>query len=107
MIQTIDDAYFKEYIASTSTPIIIDFWAEWCSPCKQIAPILEELDSEYKESIQIAKIDIDHNNGTTVQYDVRSIPTLLFFKNGENLGRTVGAISKQLIIDKLEHLQLL
>ena len=107
MIQTIDDAYFKEYIASTSTPIIIDFWAEWCSPCKQIAPILEELDSEYKESIQISKIDIDHNNGTTVQYDVRSIPTLLFFKNGENLGRTVGAISKQLIIDKLEHLQLL
>ena len=104
---TLTDSNFKEFVDTSKLPVIIDFWAEWCSPCKQIAPILEELDTEYKESIQIAKIDIDHNNETPVQYDVRSIPTLLFFKNGENLGRTVGAVSKQLIIDKLEHLQLL
>jgi thioredoxin 1 len=107
MIQTIDDAYFEEYISSTSTPIIIDFWAEWCGPCKMIAPVLEELDKDYGESIQIAKLNIDFNPRTPVQYDVRSIPTLIFFKGGADLGRAVGAVSKKLILDKLEHLQLL
>ena len=107
MIQTIDDAHFGAFIKSNSQLIIVDFWAEWCGPCKQIAPILEEMDSEYKESILIAKLNVDHNNLTPVQYEVRSIPTLLFFRDGELLGRTVGAVSKQLIIDKLEHFQVL
>tara|TARA_R110000787_G_scaffold86868_1_gene185108 strand:+ start:227 stop:550 length:324 start_codon:yes stop_codon:yes gene_type:complete len=107
MIQTIDDANFGAFIKSNSQLIIVDFWAEWCGPCKQIAPILEEMDSEYKESILITKLNVDHNNSTPVQYEVRSIPTLLFFRDGELLGRTVGAVSKQLIIDKLEHFKVL
>ena len=107
MIQTIDDAHFKSFIESTSQTIIVDFWAEWCGPCKQIAPVLADLDSEYKDSMTIAKINIDHNNQTPVQYEVRSIPTLLFFRDGQLLGRTVGAVTKQLIIDKLDNLKLI
>jgi|TARA_R100000479_G_scaffold125735_1_gene65267 thioredoxin 1 len=107
MIDTIDDAYFKDYISSTATPIIVDFWAEWCTPCKLIAPILDELDKNYKDSLKIAKIDIDFNSLTPVQYEIRSIPTLLFFKDGVNVGRTVGNVNKKLILDKLEHLKLL
>ena len=107
MIQTIDDAYFTGYISSTSTPIIIDFWAEWCGPCKIIAPVLEELAKDYGESLQIAKLNIDFNPLTPVQYDVRSIPTILFFKGGVNFGRSVGSVNKKLLLDKLERLHLL
>ena len=107
MIQTIDDAYFNEYINSTATPIIVDFWAEWCAPCKMIAPVLEELDKAYGASLKIAKIDIDFNTETPVQYEIRSIPTLLLFKSGKDVGRIVGAVDKKLILDKLEHLNLL
>ena len=106
MINTIDDAHFESFVSSNQITIV-DFWAEWCAPCKLIAPVLEEVASLYKDSISIAKINVDHNNLTSVQYEVRSIPSLLFFKNGEFLGRTVGAVSKQLVIDKLEHFQVL
>ena len=107
MIHTIDDAYFSRYVSSSTTPILIDFWAEWCAPCKIIAPVLEELDKDYGESLQIAKIDVDHNNETSLQYEVRSIPTLLFFKDGVNVGRMVGAGTKKTILDKLKTLHLL
>jgi|TARA_R110000824_G_scaffold29832_1_gene98792 thioredoxin 1 len=106
MINTIDDAHFESFVSSNQITIV-DFWAEWCAPCKLIAPVLDELDSLYKGSISIAKINIDHNNLTPVQYEVRSIPSLLFFKDGKLLGRTVGAVTKQLVIDKLEHFQVL
>jgi len=106
MIQTIDDAHFESFIKANRITIV-DFWAEWCAPCKLIAPVLEELDTLYKDTISIAKINTDHNNLSPVQYEVRSIPSLLFFSDGKLLGRTVGAVNKQLIIDKLEHLHLL
>ena len=107
MIQTIDDAYFTEYIASVSTPIIVDFWADWCVPCKMVAPVLEELDKDYGETIKIAKLNVDFNPDTPVQYGIRSIPTLIFFKGGVDLGRAVGSVNKKLILDKLETLHLL
>ena len=107
MIQTIDDAYFNDFIQSTTTTILVDLWAEWCAPCKMLAPVLEELDKDYQNSLKIAKLNVDFNPDTPVQYDVRGIPTILFFKNGKNIERTVGAVNKQLILDKLEHLKLL
>tara|TARA_Y100000310_G_scaffold238487_1_gene241870 strand:- start:279 stop:602 length:324 start_codon:yes stop_codon:yes gene_type:complete len=107
VIQTIDDAYFEEYITSTSSPILVDFWAEWCGPCKMMAPTLDELDKNYGESIKIAKLNIDFNPLTPVQYNVRSIPTVIFFKGGVDLGRVVGTANKKLILDKMEHFHLL
>ena len=107
MIQTIDDAGFNDFIQSTPTTILVDLWAEWCAPCKILAPVLEELDENYRNSLKIAKLNVDFNPDTPVQYDVRGIPTILFFKNGKNIERTVGAVNKQLILDKLEHIKLL
>ena len=107
MIRTIDDVYFKEYISSTSTPIIVDFWTEWCGPCKIIAPILEELDKDYGETLQIAKLNVDFNHIIPVQYEVRSVPTLLIFKEGVDLGRIIGAVNKKSILDKLDSFNLL
>ena len=107
MIKTIDDEHFEDYISSVSTPIIVDFWAEWCGPCKMIAPVLDEIDENYGNSIQIAKLNVDFNSDTSVKYDIKSIPALLFFKNGELLGKLSGAVPQQKILDKLEALKLL
>ena len=104
MIQT-TDATFIHDVVNSPVPIIVDLWAEWCTPCKLLAPVLEELDKNYQDTLKIAKLNIDFNPDTPVQYDVRSIPTILFFKNGENVERTVGSVNKQIILDKMERLK--
>ena len=75
-------------------PVLVDFWAEWCAPCRAIAPILEEIEKEHSDKIQIAKLNVDENPDIASQYKVFSIPTLIIFKNGKELGRLVGAVPK-------------
>ena len=89
-ISTLTDATFEESVGGASKPVLVDFWAEWCGPCKMIAPILEEIAVEQEDKLSIAKLDVDANVATATKYSVMSIPTLLLFKDGEVVARLVG-----------------
>jgi len=93
-ILQISDAEFDEKVLKSATPVLVDFWAEWCGPCKMIAPILEEIGAEYQGRLTVAKVNIDNNPGTPQRYGVRGIPTLILFKDGEVLATKVGALAK-------------
>ena len=97
----ITDANFEEIIASDQ-PILIDFWAEWCGPCKMIGPLVEELAGEYEGKAVIGKVDVDANPGVSAKFGIRSIPTLLFFKDGEIVDKQVGAVPKMVLSQKLD-----
>lgn len=88
------DSNFNQTIENSSLPVLVDFWAEWCGPCKMIGPILEEIATEYAGRITIAKLNIDENPNTAPQFGIRGIPTLLIFKNGKLVATQVGALSK-------------
>ncbi len=88
------DATFEQEVLQSDVPVVVDYWAEWCGPCKMIGPILEELATEYGDKVKIAKINIDENSQTPPKFGIRSIPTLMVFKNGEVEGTKVGAASK-------------
>ena len=100
-ITTLTDATFDEVIGSSEKPILVDFWAEWCGPCKMIAPILEELAVEQSERFVIGKLDVDVNVATATKYSVMSIPTLLLFKDGEVVARLVGAKPKGALLQEI------
>ena len=102
-IDKVSDATFDETVVGSDTPVVVDFWAEWCGPCKMIAPVLEEIADQHPEKLRIVKLNVDDNPETARRYDVMSIPTLLVFKDGEPAKRLVGAKGKgQLLQDLAE-----
>jgi len=90
----LSDDTFEEEVLKSSDPVLVDYWAEWCGPCKMIAPILDEIAKEYAGRLKIAKLNIDENPGTPPKYGIRGIPTLMLFKNGNVEATKVGAVSK-------------
>ena len=93
MIQEITDANFQQVVAEGS-PLVIDFWATWCGPCRMLGPVVDEIANEYEGKVRVGKLNVDENPNTCEQFGIMSIPTLLFFKNGELVDRTVGALGK-------------
>ena len=101
-IQQISDATFEEDVVKARRPVLIDFWAEWCGPCKAIAPMLNELAQEYRDKVTIVKLNVDENPKTSQRFNVRSIPTLILFKNGQVEGQKVGAPRKSDLVAFLD-----
>ncbi len=100
-IVTLDDATFDEHIKSSDLPVLVDFWAEWCGPCKMIAPILEEIAEERQDQVSVAKLNIDDNLDVTRRFDVMSIPTLILFKDGQPAARIIGAKPKAQLLQEI------
>ena len=98
----LSDANFAQEVLQSDKPVLVDFWAEWCGPCKMIAPTINELAGEYAGKAKIAKLDVDSNNMTAGQFGIRSIPSLLIFKGGRVVDQIVGAVPKQRIKERLD-----
>ena len=101
-ILTLTDSTFDEVVSSSATPVLVDFWAEWCGPCKMIAPVLEEISKDQAGRVTIAKINVDDNPDIARRFDVMSIPTLLLFKDGELAHRMVGAKGKNQLLNEID-----
>lgn len=101
---TFTDSNFEAEALKSEVPVVVDFWAEWCGPCRMIAPIMEELSSEYNGKIKIGKLDVDNNQETAIKYGVRSIPTVLFFKGGRLADTIIGAAPKNQFEQKIKSL---
>ncbi|HOI32250.1 MAG: thioredoxin [Bacteroidales bacterium] len=104
MALEVTDSTFEEVVLKSEVPVIVDFWAVWCGPCRVIGPVVEEIGEEYGEKAKVVKVDVDNNNQVAMKYGIRNIPTLLFFKNGEVADKQVGVVPKQVLIKKLDAL---
>jgi thioredoxin 1 len=104
MALEITDANFDELVLKSDKPVMIDFWAEWCGPCRMVGPIVEDIANDFKDKVVVGKVDVDHNNGISMKYGIRNIPTILFFKGGNIADKQVGAVPKSTLVNKLNAL---
>ena len=104
MAQAVNDTNFDEVVLKSDTPVMVDFWAEWCGPCRMIAPFVEEISKEYEGKALVVKCDVDNSPGISMKYGIRNIPTVLFFKNGNVADKQVGAVPKNNFVTKLNAL---
>ena len=98
----VTDATFQEVVVDSDTPVVVDFWAEWCGPCKMIAPIVDELAGEYEGKVKFTKLDVDSNPKTPIQFGIRGIPTLLIFSGGKAVDQVVGAVPKSMLKKRVD-----
>ena len=97
----ITDANFDELVLKSNVPVMVDFWAEWCGPCRMVGPVVDEIAKEYEGKAVIGKVNVDHNPGISARFGIRNIPTILFLKNGEIVDKSVGAVPKTQLTEKL------
>jgi len=104
MALELTDSNFEELVVKSDKPALVDFWAEWCGPCRMVAPFVEEISKEYENKAVVGKVDVDSSTEVAAKYGIRNIPTILFFKNGKVVDKQVGAAPKKALIEKLEKL---
>jgi thioredoxin 1 len=104
MALEVTDATFEEMVLKSDKPVLVDFWAEWCGPCRMVGPIVNELSEDYKDQAVMTKLDVDSNPGTAAQFGIRNIPTILFFKDGKVVDKQVGAVPKSVLAKKIDSL---
>ncbi len=102
MTVEVTDANFEEVVMKSDKPVLVDFWAEWCGPCRMVGPIVAEMAEDYKDKAVMAKMDVDANPETSVKFGIRNIPTILIFKNGEVVDKQVGAVPKATLASKVD-----
>jgi thioredoxin 1 len=100
----INEANFEQDVLQSKEPVLVDFWAEWCGPCKMLSPLLDEIATEQSGRVKVAKVNVDNNPALAARYSIQSIPTLLYFSGGEVKDQTIGAVPKRAIVSKLEKL---
>ncbi len=106
MTVDVTDQNFEEVVKKSDKPVIVDFWAEWCGPCRMVGPIVKEISDDFEGKVVVAKVDVDSNPNVTQEYGIRNIPTVLFFKDGEVVDKQVGAVPKKNYVAKLGPLML-
>ena len=100
----VNDSNFEEVVLKSDKPVLVDFWAEWCGPCRMVGPIVDELATDYNEKIVVTKLDVDSSPATSAKFGIRNIPTVLFFKGGEVVDKQVGAVPKSSLAEKIDAL---